>query len=125
MWTFQNGTGKLISPSQTLIETGYTGGNCGLNPEGINNPVYQYTPKIGPLPVGWYTFGDPVEGTHLGPFAIPLTPDPTNDMRGRGGFYCHADTIGRPRCASEGCIIMSKATRHLIVQSGDNRLQVI
>jgi hypothetical protein len=125
MWTFNSSTGDLFSPAQVKIETGYAGGNLGKNPEGINNKAYQYTRLIGPLPVGWYTFGTAVEGTHLGPFAIPLTPDPENVMMGRSGFYLHADTIGHPRCASEGCVVMSRATRTLVDQSDDKRLQVI
>src|ERR1700676_2040625 len=123
MWTFQNGTGKLYSPAQVLIEKGYAGGDKGLHKEGINNPAFQYTTDIGPLPVGWYTFGPAVEGTHLGPLAIPLHPDSTNDMRGRGDFYCHGDHIGAPGTASDGCIIMSRATRQLIDSSSDKRLQ--
>ena len=124
MWVFQNGTGKLFSPSQNLVEVGYAGGDKGLHKEGINSPAYQYTKDIGPLPIGWYTFGPAVEGTHLGPLAIPLTPDPENDMRGRGGFYCHGDTTPSGR-ASEGCIIMSHSTRMSIAQNSDKRLQVV
>src|SRR5208282_5209720 len=124
MWTFNNGTGDMFAPALTKIETGYAGGNCGKNPEGKNNKAYQYTTNVGPLPTGWYTFGTPVEGTRLGRFAIPLTPDATNDMRGRGDFYCHGDTDPSGN-ASEGCIIMSRSTRNAIVNSGDNRLQVI
>jgi hypothetical protein len=124
MWTFNSSNGELFDSTGALIETGYAGGNCGKNPEGRNNQAYQYTSNIGPLPVGLYTFGDPVEGTHLGPFAIPLTPDTSNDMRGRGDFYCHGDTTPSGN-ASEGCIIMSHSTRTRIVNSGDNRLQVV
>jgi hypothetical protein len=125
MWTFNSSTGDLFAPDLTKVERGYAGGNLGKNPEGINNKAYQYTKFIGPLPVGWYTFGTAVEGSHLGPLAIPLTPDAENDMRGRGDFYLHADTIGHPRCASEGCIVMSHTTRLLVNQSDDKRLQVI
>ena len=125
MWTFNNSTGELRDSVDTLIETGYAGGDKGLHPEGRNNPAYQYTKDIGPLPIGLYTFGDPVEGTHLGPLAIPLTPDPSNDMRGRGDFYVHGDHIGAPGTASDGCIIMSHATRSLIAGSTDRQLQVI
>jgi Protein of unknown function (DUF2778) len=125
MWTYKSGTGELLDPSGNHVETGYAGGDKGAHKEGINNPVYQYTPDIGPLPVGWYTFGTPVEGTHLGPLAIPLTPDVDNDMRGRGDFYCHGDHIGAPGTASDGCMIFSHATRTLISQSPDHRLQVI
>lgn len=125
MWIFDSSTGWLSNPDGDQIEQGYAGGDLGKNPEGINNKAYQYTRLIGPLPVGLYTMGDAVEGTHLGPLAIPLTPDPSNDMRGRAGFYCHADTIGHPRCASEGCIVMSHATRLLLSQSADLQIQVI
>jgi hypothetical protein len=125
MWTFDSSTGWLTDPSGTQIEKGYAGGNLGKNPEGICNKAYQYTPLIGPLPVGLYTFGVAVEGTHLGPLAIPLTPDADNDTQGRGGFYMHADTIGHPRCASEGCMVFSHATRMLIDASDDKQLQVI
>ncbi len=125
MWIFDSTTGWLTGPDGTQVERGYAGGNLGDNPEGINNKVYQYTRFIGPLPVGLYTFGTAVEGTHLGPLAIPLTPDADNDMRGRSDFYCHADTIGHPRCASEGCIVMSHTTRTLIDFSDDKRLQVV
>jgi len=125
MWTFCNSTGGLRDPDDNFIESGYAGGFLGTRPEAINNPAYQYTPNVGPLPVGLYTMGEAVEGTHLGPLAIPLTPDSANDMRGRGHFYIHADTIGHPRCASEGCIVMSHATRVLLSQSDDRQIQVI
>jgi hypothetical protein len=125
VWTFENSTGKLLDPSSAHIETGYAGGDHGVHPEGRNNPVYQYTKDIGPLPIGMYTFGEPVEGTHLGPLAIPLQPDPSNDMRGRGDFYIHGDHIGAPGCASDGCIIMSRVTRQLLIDSADKQLQVI
>lgn len=124
MWTFENGTGKLLDPNGTLVEIGYAGGNLGRNPEGINAPLYQYTPLIGPLPVGLYTMGTAVEGTHLGPLAIPLTPDPANDMRGRSGFFCHGDTTPSGR-ASEGCIIMSRKTREMLCNSQDRQIQVV
>jgi hypothetical protein len=125
MWVFDSSSGWLTDPNGVNVECGYAGGNLGKNPEGINNKAYQYTRFIGPLPVGLYLFGIPVEGTHLGPMAIPLTPDSSNDMRGRADFYCHADTIGHPRCASEGCMVMSRATRLLISQSPDKQLQVV
>jgi hypothetical protein len=125
MWIYKNGTGELLDPSGNHAETGYSGGDKGLHKEGVNNPAYQYTPDIGPLPVGWYTFGTPVEGTHLGPLAIPLQPDADNTMGGREGFFVHGDHIGAPRTASDGCMIFSHSTRTLIAQSNDKRLQVV
>lgn len=124
MYTFNNRTGELLNPSSAHVETGYAGGDHGVHPEGRNNPAYQYTKDIGPLPIGMYTFGEPVEGTHLGPLAIPLIPDPSNDMRGRDDFYIHGDHIGAPGTASDGCIILSHTTRTLLSESDDKQLLV-
>jgi hypothetical protein len=124
MWMFDSTTGWLTG-TNGVGEQGYAGGNLGQNPEGINNKSYQYTKRVGPLPVGWYTIGTAVESTHLGPLALPLTPDAENDMQGRDDFFIHGDTVGHPRCASKGCIVMSRATRTLIDQSDDKRLQVL
>lgn len=127
MWKFDSSTGWLYDPNDEPIEQGYAGGALGTRPDAVNNKAYQYTPLIGPLPVGIYTMGTPVEGTHLGPLAIPLTPDPDNTMGGRSSFYLHADLIGKVglRAASEGCIVMSHATRLLVSQSTDRQLQVV
>lgn len=109
-WTFEQRTGKLYDSTGALVATGYAGGNCGKNPEGINNPDMQGIPKIGPLPVGIYTRGEVVMQSHLGPFAVPLIPDHSNNMLGRGDFYVHGDTTPSGK-ASEGCIIMPRAVR--------------
>jgi Protein of unknown function (DUF2778) len=125
MWTFISSTGELLDPTDTHVETGYAGGDKGLRPEGRNNPAYQYTKDVGPLPVGLYVIGVSVEGSHLGPLALPLLPDPANNMGGRGDFFIHGDHIGAPGTASNGCIIMSHSTRQLIASSVDRDLQVI
>jgi hypothetical protein len=75
--------------------------------------------------VGLYTFGTPVEHSHLGPFAIPLEPDPNNDMMGRAGFFMHGDVAGQFRAASEGCIIMGPMVRHSCYASEDQQLRVV
>jgi len=124
-WTFEQKSGTLFSPDGCSVEVGYAGGARGEHPEGINAPAYQYTPDIGPLPTGLYTMGDAVEGSHLGPLAIPLTPDPSNEMGGRSGFFVHGDKIGAPGCASDGCIILSHATRLLLMASTDRQISVI
>ncbi len=123
MWTYQQDTGNLYDPDDAFVATGYAGGNCGKNPEGVNNHDMQNVKKIGPLPVGIYTFGEVVLKSALGPFAIPLLPDPGNVMFGRGGFYCHGDTTPSGN-ASEGCIIMPRAIRELMYASKDNRIEV-
>lgn len=122
-YVFEQSTGRMIDPDSNEVAVGYAGGNCGHNPEGKNNPEMQNVPSIGPLPEGWYDLGEPVEHSHLGAYAIPLIPDPSNEMYGRGSFYLHGDTTPSGN-ASEGCIIMPRLVRQAIKASGE-RLQVV
>ena len=124
MWTYQQSTGELRDAQGNLTATGYAGGNCGKNPEGKNNPAMQDVAFVGPLPVGTYSFGTPENSAKLGPFAIPLIPDSSNDMFGRTDFFIHGDTIPAGD-ASEGCIVMPPVVRHLVWGSLDHQLQVI
>ena len=124
MWTFEITTGKFYDPTGAYVSTGYAGGNCGKNPEGIDNPADEGLKDIGPLPEGLYTLGTPVAHSQLGAFAIPLIPDPSNDMKGRGGFYLHGDTTP-PGNASEGCIVQPLTTRNAVWQSADHQIQVV
>lgn len=122
-WTFEQRTGKLYNPQGNCVATGYAGGNEGKNKEGVNNPDMQGVEGVGPLPVGLYTRGTVIMQSHLGPFAIPLVPDPSNDMLGRGGFYMHGDTTPSGN-ASKGCIIMPRAVREGFYTSSE-ALQVV
>jgi hypothetical protein len=124
MWTFEIITGKWFNPSGEVVSKGYAGGNCGKNPEARNNPDFIKVPKVGPLPPGDYAMGTPVEHSHLGPFAIPLTPDPTNDMHGRSAFFIHGDTTP-PGNASEGCIILPRSARDEAYNSPDHQVRVV
>jgi hypothetical protein len=124
MWTFAITTGSFYDPNGRFVSKGYAGGNCGKNPEGIDNPDMEGVKNIGPLPEGFYTFGVPVEHSQLGAFAIPLIPDAANDMKGRGGFFLHGDTTP-PGKASEGCIVQPRPTRDAAHVSPDQRLQVV
>jgi hypothetical protein len=58
---------------------------------------------------------------------MPLTPDPTNVMQGRGGFLVHGDEIAHAgeHLASEGCIVLSYPLRSQIWMSNDHQLRVI
>ena len=124
MWQYKQSTGELFNDAGEKVATGYAGGNCGANPEGVNNPDLQNARKIGPLPRGAYTFGIPLMNSHLGPFAIPLNPNPANEMEGRSAFYMHGDTTPSGN-ASEGCIIMPRATRQACWNSKDHTLTVV
>ena len=124
-WQYEQSTGRLTDPSGNLSGTGYAGGNLGKKPEGKNNPALQFEHNVGPLPQGLYTVGEPVEHSKLGPFALPLTPDPANDMRGRGDFYIHGDALADPGNASEGCIVMHLDVRQAIADSSVRVLEVV
>ena len=127
MWTYQQSTGELADHTGKVVGSGYSGGNKGANPEGINNPALQDKPKIGPIPQGIYTIEAPVDHATTGPYSLPLKPDPGNEMFHRSDFLIHGDDKGHPgqRHASEGCIIMAPAIRHAVWRSGDTQLQVV
>jgi len=125
MWVYEQSTGRLYAPDGTHTATGYAGGNEGKNPEGVNNHDKQNIKSIGPLPVGFYTFGEVVQQSQLGPFAIPLLPDESNVMSGRGSFYMHGDNMQLNESASEGCLIMPRSVRNECYESGDKQLAVV
>lgn len=102
------------------LAVGYSGGGSGKN-----NPALEAIPDLGPIPRGRYTIGDPFDSEAHGPFAIPLTPDPTNDMHGRSGFLMHGDSVQHPGTASEGCIIMPHYARQRVFESDDKILEVV
>jgi hypothetical protein len=123
-WKFVIKTGEMFDPSGKKVWTGYAGGNCGHNPEGRNNPLMVSVHNIGPLPPGLYTLGEVVLQSHLGPYAIPLIPDPQNVMFGRKDFYCHGDTTPSGN-ASEGCIIMPRFVREVMYEGHVRTIQVV
>ena len=125
MYTYEQSTGRLFDANMSVIATGYAGGNCGKNPEGVNNPAFEETPCVGPLPVGFYNAGAVEDSPNLGPYAIALIPNPSNIMFGRSGFFMHGDTSAMDHSASEGCIIMPRTIREQFYTSADNSLEVV
>jgi hypothetical protein len=121
VWTYQQSTGE-ISRDGSAAGRGYSGFGAGKN-----NAALQYESNIGPVPRGKYKIGAPedLEGGPHGPFVLPLTPDPANEMFGRSGFLIHSDSISHPGMASRGCIILAGAIREQIVASGDGDLEVV
>ena len=126
MWTFAIEQGKIYDPSGAFFCPAYAGGNLGKNPEDVNNPDAEGLANKGPLPEGIYTFGEPIEQGKLGTFAIPLIPDPSNDMKGRSGFYWHGDLIGGGfESGSEGCIVSAPVPRRTAWASSDHKINVV
>lgn len=113
-WIFEVTTGKQISPTGEVLGIGYAGGDCGLHPEAVNNPVMESLEDIGPLPCGNYTADRVVlVHPHLGNYAVHLSPDPETRAKiiayGRNpdSFYWHGDNFTKvgQRAASDGCIV--------------------
>lgn len=125
MWVLNQANGRVYRPDGTHAGTIYSGGNAGKSPEGINNHAMQDQHNIGPLPVGLYLIGIPVDNTPLGPFAMPLTPVASNQMFGRSGLYFHGDNFAMNQSASDGCMIGANTLRHEMWDSGDRQLAVV
>jgi len=119
MWIYIQKTGQLFH-NDDEIACGYSGqGEC------KNDPLAQSKHNFGPIPQGFYQIGPPHDRTDKGPFVLGLIPHDENRMYGRGGFLIHGDSIHEPGTASEGCIILGRAIRQRIWESGDHDLQVI
>ena len=126
MWTYQQSTGNLTDPDGNPAGTGYSGGNEGKNPEGVNNPALQGESCVGPIPQGLWnigTFFDQVPGK--GPIVCHLTPQECTDTLGLSGFMIHGDIAAANHSASEGCLILSHPIRQAIAASTDKVLHVI
>ena len=117
-WTYSQGTGMLYDPDGTHIATGYSGKG-----KGKNNCGLQHVRNVGPIPQGVYTIGQPYKSAKVGPFALPLTPHPDNEMFGRSAFLVHGDN--RTGTASEGCIILGRMVRDRLNYSMVRTLTVV
>jgi hypothetical protein len=115
-WTYRQTTGELYRDG-SFEGAGYSG-----HAEGVNNPALQGVHGVGPIPAGAWSIGPP--GDHIGPLSFPLTPKSGTDARGRSGFYLHGDNSAMNESASEGCIVMGRAIRAAVADSGDRDLVV-
>ena len=127
MFTYEQTTGKLYTPTGTLLGTGYAGRG-----EGKNNPVWEAVKDYGPLPVGMWTLiklwkNHPV----VGEYAIELQPDESTRIKilsyGRDpiGFFSHGENPSHIGESSDGCIILWRTTRLDWWENGDRQLHVI
>jgi hypothetical protein len=118
-WTYSQSSGKLLH-NGTLVATGYSG-----HDEGLNNPSLQDEAQIGPIPQGAYSIG-PVTANHpgKGPVVMEIIPKPGTQVFGRSGFLIHGDNQAVDHTASHGCIILGRPTREQIAASADRDLVV-
>ena len=119
MWKYEQASGQLSRDGANIVR-GYSGAG-----EGKNNPEDQEIHNVGPLPRGSYTITAPHDTVTHGPYVLPLTPDPANEMFGRAGFLIHGDSVVSPGTASEGCLIFPRNIRERIWTSGDTALTVV
>jgi hypothetical protein len=125
VWTYVQKSGQLLRDG-AYIATGYSGyDDPDSGQQGRNNPDLENIHDVGPIPVGLYSIGTPIDTVTHGPFVLPLTPDPSNQMFGRAGFLMHGDSVVQPGTASRGCIIMARDVRNQVAGSQDRSLQVI
>lgn len=127
MWTYEVATGRMVDPAKEVVGIGYSGGGCGTQPSAANNPAAQQIKLVGPIPIGMYIIGPPIDTVTHGPYVLGLRPYLTNEMFGRSGFLIHGDSVINPgkMAASDGCIILSRDVRELIGESTDHDLQVV
>lgn len=119
MWLYEIVSGRLYRDGSEVGQ-GYSG-----DPAHKNDPAAQSLRNQGPIPVGDYTIGSPVNTLTHGPYVLPLYPDPKNNMWNRFSFLVHGDSVLEPGTASQGCIILAHALREMIWDSTDHTLQVI
>lgn len=139
MMNYSISQGILSNDGVALLSRCYSGGDCGLRPEAVNNPdMCSVRPNVGPIPPGKYTIGPLEAHPVLGP-AMALTPDPANQMFGGSGFYIHYSNARRDageapyrsvpgRNSSDGCIVCTEPSGLQKVETlraaGNNRLDV-
>lgn len=132
-WIYSQSTGELThvngNGSSTYVGTGYAGYGAGLNNPAMQSVAGQRPSPSGPLPQGGYTIGPQQTNTtqtgKILPGSMRLTPNPTNQMHGRGGFLIHGAHAHDKHDSSEGCPIFNRKIRNRIGSSGDSCFKVV
>jgi hypothetical protein len=118
MWIYHQKSGELYR-NDSFEGAGYSG-----HGQGVNNPAMQNVPMVGPIPCGFYTIGPFGDHPPMGPISARLAPNAKNQMFGRSGFLMHGDNSRMNKTGSEGCIVMGRAIRQAVMDSGDDQLMV-
>lgn len=120
MWTYQQRSGRLLRDGDPVGQ-GYSGDGPALV-DGRNNPAMEAVQGRGPIPRGRWRIGPPRHSRRVGPHAMDLSPV-GHDAHGRSAFMIHGDDAESD--ASRGCIILSRALRRQISDSGDREMEVV
>jgi hypothetical protein len=121
-------SGKMYSDAGELLDIGYSG-----QPPHVNDIAAVGEVGIGPIPPeSWRISGMELDNPKLGPFVLLLEPDePTMAYvislnRDPNSFRIHGERITPPPgYASDGCIILPRAIREQIWNSGDHALDTV
>src|SRR5207245_11043197 len=133
LWIFAQSSGDLFHDEALTglalgqPEAGPIPVGCGYSGAGAskNCPADQAKHNLGPIPRGFYEIQPPRDTIEHGPFVLALLANQENRMNGRGGFLIHGDSLQNPGTASQGCIILGRAIRQRIWESGDRDLKVV
>ena len=93
-------------------------------PGHVNKPDDCALVGLGPLPVGVYQMGPPIDDPDVGQFAIPLTQIQGNTYN-RSAFLWHGDNASKaPESSSRGCPISPRSVREIGAADPDQLLTV-
>lgn len=118
MYIWDQSSGQLYRALP--VASGYAGRG-----EGKNDPADQARAGVGPIPQGRWRIVSIGDSPNTGPATIVLQPEPGTETFGRSAFRIHGDSRADPGNASHGCIILPRAVRDAIWQSGDRDLLVV
>lgn len=117
-WQYHQKCGQLFHNGH-FVEKGYSGKGAGKD-----NPQFEATSRVGPIPCGRWKIGPAYTHPEKGPVVMKLTPV-GHTAHGRTEFRIHGDSNKHPGDASEGCIILGRTTREKISHSHDTDLEVV
>lgn len=114
-WSWDQSEGALYLDGR-IVARGYSGRG-----EGRNNPAMEAVKSLGPIPAGRWRIGQPRDSARTGPHIMDLTPI-DHAAHGRSAFQIHGDNAAGD--ASSGCIVLPRAWREIIADSGLKTLEV-
>ncbi|GGB22360.1 tlde1 domain-containing protein [Agarivorans gilvus] len=117
-WEYKQSNGNIYF-GKRKIERGYSGKGTAKD-----TPSLEHLRGMGPIPRGWWKILSPRTSVKTGAYVLPLEPY-NHNAHGRSSFQIHGDSKANPGTASSGCIILSRATRQKIWQSGVRYLKVV
>jgi hypothetical protein len=120
MVTFSLGKGMLYGSDGSPIGPAYSGA-----PGHVDVASDDMLKALGPIPLGLWRIGPPVDLPKLGPFCLPLLPCDGTDTLGRGGFFFHGDNVEHNQTGSEGCVVAGPLERRQVWQDPDHLVSVV